>query len=127
MEDVQANDSVPEDLFGKGGRLYTASLKIFAKTGSVYSVTPRLALAKGESLPVPDTITAENMVIRLQKVNPDNSVELGIKESNLLMDYVTLKAYKFPFINVLWFGIIVTAVGIIISMVRRIQLNRRSL
>ena len=125
LEDVHTNDSVPEDIFGKGGRLHTASLKIYAKTGSVYSVTPRLAIAKGEALPVADTITAENMIIRLQKVNADNSVEVGIKESNLLMDYVTLKAYKFPFINVLWLGIVVTAIGIIISMVRRIQLNRR--
>jgi cytochrome c-type biogenesis protein CcmF len=43
------------------------------------------------------------------------------------MEYVTLKAYKFPFINLLWLGVIVTAAGIIISMVRRIQLNRSSI
>jgi len=41
------------------------------------------------------------------------------------MDYITMKAYKFPFINLLWAGVLITAIGIIISMVRRIQLNRR--
>ena len=75
---------------------------------------------------IPDTLTAESLVLQLQKVNPDKSIELGIKESDALLQYVTLKAYKFPFINLLWLGVIITATGIIISMVRRIQLNRIS-
>ena len=101
-------------------------MKIHSKTGSTYTVTPRLAFAKGEQLPVPDTISPENLIIQLQKVDKvANTVEIGMKETDAVMEYVTLKAYKFPFINVLWAGIIITATGIIISMVRRIQLNRR--
>lgn len=124
-DQVKARSDVPEEIFGKGGSLHEVALKIYSKTGSVYSTTPRLANAKGELLPVPDTITAENLVIQLQKVNPDNSFELGLKESDAIMEYVTLKAYKFPYINLLWIGIIITAIGILISMVRRIQMNRR--
>jgi cytochrome c-type biogenesis protein CcmF len=75
-------------------------------------------------LAMPDTITSENLILQFQKANTDNSIELGVKESNALMKFVTLKAYKFPFINLLWFGVIITAIGIIISMVRRIRLNR---
>ncbi|MFZ9388681.1 MAG: cytochrome c biogenesis protein CcsA [Chitinophagaceae bacterium] len=124
LQDVQSRDSLPEDIFGKDGKLFETPLKIYAKTGSVYTVTPRLALAKGETLVIPDTITAENLILRLDKVNPDKSIEIGIKESDALMKYVTLKAYKFPMIRLLWFGVIITAVGIIISMVHRIRLNR---
>ena len=65
------------------------------------------------------------MVLQLQKANADKSIELGVKESNSIMKYVTLKAYKFPFIRLLWFGVLITAAGIIISMVRRISLNRK--
>ncbi|MEO7924501.1 MAG: cytochrome c biogenesis protein CcsA [Chitinophagaceae bacterium] len=125
LQDVKKKDSLPVELFGTDGSLHEASLKIFSKTGSIYSVTSRLAMAKGEILALPDTIIAESMVVQLQKVNPDNSIELGVKESNSIMKYVTLKAYKFPFIRLLWFGVLVTAAGIIISMVRRIQINRR--
>ena len=125
LENVNARKDIPEEIFGKDGSLHEAPLKIYSKTGSIFSITPRLAIAKGEQLPVPDTITAENLVIQLQKVNPDNSIELGVKESDSVMEYVTLKAYKFPYINLLWIGIIITAIGILISMVRRIQLNRR--
>ena len=125
LEELRKKDNLPEELFGKDGQLFETPIKIYSKTGSIYSVTSKLAMAKGESIVLPDTITSESLVIQLQKVNADNSVELGMKESNAVMNYVTLKAYKFPFIKLLWFGVIVTALGIIISMVNRIQLNRK--
>jgi cytochrome c-type biogenesis protein CcmF len=124
LEEVRKKESIPEELFGKDGSLYEAPIKIHSKTGSVYSVISRLANAKGESLALPDTITAESLILQLQKVNPDNSIELGVKESNSVLKYVTIKAYKFPFILLLWLGVIVTITGIIISMVRRIRLNQ---
>jgi cytochrome c biogenesis factor len=40
-----------------------------------------------------------------------------------VLQYVTLKAYKFPFVKILWGGVIITAIGILMSMIRRIQLN----
>ena len=126
QEVKKSKDSLPVELFGKDGTLHEARLKVHSKTGSVYSLAPKLAFAKGEILALPDTLVAESLVLQLQKVNPDNSIILGVKESNAVMDYITLKAYKFPFIRLLWFGVIVTALGIIISMVRRIQLNRKN-
>jgi cytochrome c-type biogenesis protein CcmF len=123
-DSVRATDSLPEKLFGKDGRLYEVPLKVYSKTGSIYSVDAKLAIARGESLPVPDTIVAESLVLRLDRVSPDGSIGLGVKESNAVMKYITLKAYKFPFINLLWFGVAITAIGILMSMVRRIRQNR---
>lgn len=126
MGDVTTEDSLPPTIFGPNDSLYLAAFKVYAKTGSIYSVTSKLAYTKGEYLAVPDTITAESLVLQLQKRNPDRTMEVGIKESNAVMKYVTLKAYKFPFINLLWLGVIVTAIGILMSMIHRIQLNRNS-
>ena len=120
----KTTDSLPVELFGRDGSLHQAQLKVFSKTGTSYSISPKLAIAKGDILALPDTVFAESLIIQLQKVNPDNSIVLGVKESGAVMDYITMKAYKFPFINLLWGGIVITAIGIIISMVRRIQLNR---
>jgi cytochrome c-type biogenesis protein CcmF len=124
LQAVKKVDSLPEEIFGKNGSLYACPIKIHSKTGSIYSVTSRLAMAKGGLLSLPDTIISENLVLELQKVNPDNTIELGVKESTTVTKFVTLKAYKFPFIRLLWFGVIITAIGILISMVRRIRLNR---
>ena len=126
LQNVKQKDSLPIDIFGENGSLHEAALKIYSKSGSIYSVTSRLAIAKGAMLALPDTITAESMVLQLQKVNADKSIELGIKESNAIMQYVTIKAYKFPFINLLWGGVMITAIGILMSMVRRIRLNRNN-
>lgn len=126
LEGLKTKDSLPKDLFGEKGQLHEAPLKIYSKNGSIYTVTTRLAMAKGDILSLPDTITAESLVLRLQKVNADRTIELGIKESNAIMEYVTIKAYKFPFIRLLWFGVVVTAIGILMSMVHRIRLNRNS-
>jgi len=117
-------DSLPVSMFGTDGSIHEAPLKIFSMTGSMYSVSPKLVFAKGSYLAFPDTIIAEGLIVQLQKVNLDNSIELGVKESDKVLQYVTLKAYKFPFINVLWGGVIITAIGILMSMVRRIQLSR---
>ncbi len=126
LQEVREKDSLPKDIFGEDGSLHEAPLKIYAKTGSIYSVTPKLAIAKGNNIAIPDTITAESLVLRLQKVNPDNSIELGLRESDDVLQFLTIKAYKFPMINLLWLGIIITAIGILISMVRRIQLTRKA-
>ncbi len=127
LQDVKEKGDLPVAIFGEKGTLHEAALKVYSKTGSIYSVTSRLAIAKGELLSLPDTIIAESLILQLQKVNPDKSIELGTKESNSVMKYVTIKAYKFPFINLLWGGVIITAIGILMSMVRRIRLNRNNL
>ena len=126
QEVKKSTESLPVELFGKDGSLHEARLKVHSKTGSIYSIAPKLAVAKGEVLALPDSVIAESLVFQLQKVNPDNSITLGVKESNAIMDYITLKAYKFPFIKLLWYGVVITAIGIIMSMVRRIRLNRSS-
>lgn len=118
-------DSVPRELFGEGGYLTELPLVVHAKTGSNYTLTSRLANAQNGIFAIPDTLHAEGLIIQLQQVNPDKSVEVGIKESDALLKYVTLKAYRFPFILLLWAGVYITAIGILISMVRRIQLNRK--
>ncbi len=125
LQDVKEKKDIPDSLFGKDGKLYEAPVKIFSKTGSIYTVTPRLAVAKGEQMAIADTIHSESLVLQLQQVNPDNTIELGVKESGAVMKYITIKAYKFPFINILWLGVAITAIGILMSMVQRIRLNRR--
>jgi cytochrome c-type biogenesis protein CcmF len=126
LEEIkQSTDSLPKELFGAEGKLHQVRVKVYSKNGTTYTLAPKLAYAKGEYLALPDTVLAESLVLQLQQVNDTNkTIVLGTKESNGVMDYITLKAYKFPFIRLLWFGVILTATGIIISMVRRIRLNR---
>lgn len=126
FDNVQSKDNLPQEIFGADGKLYESNLKVFAKSGSIFTISPKLAIAKGNAIAMPDTLTNESLVLQLQKVNPDQSIQLGYKESDSMLQYVTLKAYRFPFINLVWLGVLITALGILVSMVRRIKLNRLS-
>jgi cytochrome c-type biogenesis protein CcmF len=42
-----------------------------------------------------------------------------------MASFVALKVYQFPFIRLVWFGTFVMMVGFIMSIVKRINANRR--
>ena len=100
-----------------------ANLKVFAKTSSIYTIKPILIAKGGIDYVQPDTLMPESLVIQLQKVN-GNKAEIGVKETDSVLQYLTLKAYKFPFIILLWLGTIIMVIGFVISMFRRITVNK---
>jgi cytochrome c-type biogenesis protein CcmF len=73
---------------------------------------------------IPDTSRGVNDVIVQLQLPKENGAVIGIKEPRTVQDFLTLKVYKFPFINLLWLGTIIMAVGFVISMVRRIQISK---
>jgi cytochrome c-type biogenesis protein CcmF len=123
LKDLAHHKNIPGVGLSTDDSVTVASLKVFAKTGSEYNLEPVLINKDGQLFAEPDTANAESLVVRVQKVS-GKKVELGLKESNSVMQYVTLKAYKFPFINILWLGTILMVIGFIISMMRRIETNR---
>ena len=125
LEEVKSIDSLPVDLFGTDGKLYEARLRVYpdmSKPTEVDFSTPRLAIAKGNYLSVADTIRSGAM-IQLNKTD-GKQIEIGVRVPNTVTQYLTLKALKFPYINLLWLGTIIMALGFIISMVRRIQVSK---
>lgn len=124
LQNLESIKSIPNVNLGPNDSVSVATLKVFAKTNSTYTIKPILITKDGNAFPQPDTLMAESLVLQLQKIN-GNKVELGIKESNSLLQYITLKAYKFPFIIVLWLGTIIMVFGFMLSAWRRIELNRQ--
>jgi cytochrome c-type biogenesis protein CcmF len=45
LDSVTAKTDLPVELFGPDGSLHEASVKVFSKTGSSYTIAPRLAIA----------------------------------------------------------------------------------
>jgi cytochrome c-type biogenesis protein CcmF len=126
LDAIESRDSLPKEIFGTDGKLYEANLRIYdvnAGPSSMYTSSPRLALVKGGSLSIPDTLSSGMLMLQLTKFD-GKEAEIGIKEPTSVQDFLTLKVYKFPFINLLWLGTIIMAVGFVVSLVRRIQLNK---
>jgi len=126
LEKISTARDIPGVELAPNDSAVLATLKIQAKTSSIYTINTLLLQKDGQSFSVPDTVLPENLVVQLQKANGPN-VELGIKESQSLMQYVTLKAYNFPYINLLWLGTIIMVAGFLISMVRRMARRKVAL
>jgi cytochrome c-type biogenesis protein CcmF len=125
LESIQSKAGAPGSGLDPTDTASVATVKVYAKTSSIYTLQPLLIRKPGGSIPYADTATAESLVIQLQNVTPAGA-ELGVKESEAVLQYVTLKAYKFPFINLVWLGTIVMVTGTFVAMRRRVSLNRAS-
>jgi cytochrome c-type biogenesis protein CcmF len=124
VENISSTRSVPGVPFGPNDSASVVTLKLVSNTQSIFTVKPTVINMGGQIISQPDTVVQENLVLRLDKVEGRN-VELSLKESDAVMQYVTLKAYKFPFINLLWLGTILMVIGFGISAVWRMKNNRR--
>lgn len=112
----------------KGDTVLAADITVIAKDGRQYKSRPAFRLKNNTLEMLPDTVMSQSLVFALRKPGDmdKKEVEIGIKESNAILDFVTLKAYEFPMINVLWLGIIVMVVGFVMSMLQRRKLAQRN-
>ncbi len=62
------------------------------------------------------------------KISPEEgTIDLQIKQKDPKEDYVVMKALVFPFINVLWLGIIVMFLGFLLSAYSRMRQKEKLL
>jgi cytochrome c-type biogenesis protein CcmF len=108
-----------------GDSVFTASLSIYAKDSSKYKAEPLLIIRNNNLIPVTDTVISQSLEIGFVGAEADG-VKVAVKESNSILQYITLKAYQFPAINVLWLGILITVFGFMLAMVNHIKKNRKA-
>ena len=84
-----------------------------------YSASPSLAMIDSNIYKIDDTVYAQNMYLRFAGIADKDKFIIGVKESDKLIESVTIKAYVFPMINLVWLGLVIMAMGIILSMLQR--------
>jgi cytochrome c-type biogenesis protein CcmF len=89
-----------------------------------YSAAPMILIDSNEIRQIDDTVYAQNLFVKFAGVSADqHKIKIGIKESDKMIDFVTLKAYIFPYINLVWIGLILMAIGFVMSIIRRAGLS----
>lgn len=71
-----------------------------------------------------DTIYAQNLYVTFKGIAKDNKFYIGVKESDKVIDFVTVKAFVFPGINLVWVGLITMAAGFIVSIRQRAKVSK---
>ena len=99
---------------------WVSEVEIFSKEGIRFNANPAYLKKDGIASTKIDTIMEQHLVVALQRAG-NGKVQLGLKESNAVVRYITMKAFRFPWINLLWLGTIITVLGFMISMWFRIK------
>jgi cytochrome c-type biogenesis protein CcmF len=118
---VTNNDSLNRKLL-PGEKGIGINMTVISKDGMRYRAMPVFALKDNTLRIIPDTVIAQSLIIRFNRLADVNQgkLELGIKEDKSVQDIITLKVYQFPFINLLWMGIIIMVTGFIMSIAQRV-------
>ena len=96
-----------------------ADITIVSKDTVRYAAMPAIQVMESALIHHDDTLYAQNLFLRFNGVTDDHQIKLGVKESDKMIDFVTVKTYVFPFINLVWLGLIIMCFGIFMSMVYR--------
>ena len=96
-----------------------AEVTVFTKAGTSYKAYPLLSIHNFEVEYKDDTVFSQNLFVRLSGMTTRNKFRIAVRESEVPAAYVTIKAYVFPFINLVWIGLILMAGGFITSIIRR--------
>lgn len=112
--EYQKNDSLLE---------VTAVLTAFDVKGNIYKARPRYTIQNNVAIPNEDIIEALGLKFVFWKINPDEgTIEITMSERiNNSKEFIVMEAHLFPFINVLWIGCIIMALGTGIAIMERIR------
>lgn len=97
-----------------------AQLSIYDLERKLGAIYPVLVVDSQAIFTVPDTMKDLGLYVQIEKIHPeDGSVSFKIHQKGQLEDFIVLKAIVFPWINLLWAGVIIMVIGFFISLYAR--------
>lgn len=98
----------------------SANLSIYDLKGKIKDIAPVYYIRNQMEGSVEDTFNTMSLHTRFSRIIPEeNAAEIEVQQATPENDYIVLKAMVFPYINVLWLGVIVMVIGFFISMFYR--------
>ena len=112
----------------EGSNELALELIVTSKEGIEYLANPSIIIKEMTMESLLDTIKAQNLILSFNKVidQKKGTLEIGVKEAKTLSKLITIKVYEFPFINILWLGIIVMTTGFFIATWARVKQSKNS-
>lgn len=119
-------DSISKNVHNKdyepkeGDIAVEAHLSAYGVGGKLGTAKPLYIIRGNEAGSVADTLRDFGLTVKINQILPqENAVEFGIKQRAQQDDWIVMKAIIFPYIRVLWLGIIVMVAGFFISWYSR--------
>lgn len=120
FEGFNTNVSNPDYQQQEGDIAVAAQLRVKDLVGNEDVLNPVYYIRNNFENYIEDTLVEKKMYVRLARILPDeDAAELRIKQAGDENDYIVMKALIFPYINILWLGIIVMVIGFLLAMFNR--------
>ncbi|MEO7046959.1 MAG: cytochrome c-type biogenesis CcmF C-terminal domain-containing protein, partial [Ferruginibacter sp.] len=119
LNKVEKNPAESKYSYNKSDIALKANITVISKDSMRYRAEPLILVDSFGINHIDDTVFAQNLYLRFNGVTDNQKIKIGVKESDKLIDFVTVKAYVFPFINLVWLGLIIMAIGLVMSMIKR--------
>lgn len=115
-------DAKREDYKPKSGDVAVgARLQVHTLEEGNMELQPLLVIRGNQIVSVDDTAKGIGLYVRFANLLPEkNEAVIETKQRDPKDQYIVLKALLFPYINVLWLGILLTVFGFLMSMWNRI-------
>ena len=127
LEKINPHVEVPRYKIKEGDIAVAAELKLIHLDGQESWANPIYLIIEKQVFSIPDTIPKTGTVFVFNKINPASgeiTIQM-IQKNDPKKDFVILKAIVFPYINVLWSGIVLMVLGTIIAIRNRILIMRK--
>ncbi len=113
-EQYQKNDSLLE---------VTVVLRAIDAQSNEYKALPKYIIKNNVVIPQQDIIEKLGLKFVFWKINPDEgTIEITMSEKLANnKDFIVMEAYVFPYINILWLGCLIMAIGTTIAILERIR------
>ncbi len=105
-----------------------AHLRALDVKGQTYTATPVYMIKNNSVQPIAAKVDELGLQFMFWKINPETGkVQISVQEKKSnIKDFIVMQAIIFPYINILWIGCIVMAIGTLLSIWERIKKNKRS-
>lgn len=129
LEDIRRDPRSPKYPSLPGDIAVAADLKVYSGDRT-FNLQPIYFLRNNFQGAVDDTLGSLGLYVRFNKIIPQQKkIDLLVKQRPPRDQYIVLKAYIFPYINVLWIGTLIMIIGFALSIVQKIReqvsFNRR--
>lgn len=103
--------------------IVTAVLRALDNKSNTYYAYPKYIIKNSVVIPQEDIIDELGLKLVFWKIDPEEGhVEITMSERvGNTKDFIVLKAFIFPYINILWLGCIIMAIGTGIAIIERIR------
>lgn len=124
LNEVMKNPSNGKFNYAPTDVALVADLTVVSKDTIRYSAMPAIEVDGDHLHHIDDTVYAQNLYVRFNGISEDHKIRIGVKESDRLIDFVTVKTFVFPYINLVWLGIVIMCIGVALSMIQRANISK---